>query len=194
MNAKNVRASREREFVTYAEHWHSSRTFLQLGIENPKGSYHQFLGSIVFAAFTLEAFLNHIGETIFESWEELERLPPKAKLKVICEKLRIKPDFASMPWQIVPEIFGIRDKVAHGKNEILRDEQLLSVDDYDEKMGEILRARWQEYATRENAERVREHLEKLCRNIWAETDFDEHALFRSGMQSGTATFLGEIDS
>jgi hypothetical protein len=96
-----------------------------------------------------------------------------------------------MPWQVVPEIFGVRNKVAHGKNELLQDERMLSVDSYDERMGEILRAPWQTYATRENAELAREKVEEICKAIWAKTDFDEHSLFRAGMQSGTAKFVGE---
>lgn len=79
MSTGKVRTSRERLLITYSEHWHSSRTFLKLGIENPTGSYHQFLGSIVFTVFALEAFLNHVGESLFKSWPELEKLTPKGK-------------------------------------------------------------------------------------------------------------------
>lgn len=189
MTSGNVRTSRERLLITYSEHWHSSRTFLKLGIENPQGSYHQFLGSIVFTAFSLEAFLNHVGEALFKSWLELEKLTPKGKIDVIAEKLGIAVDYGSMPWQIVPEIIGVRNKIAHGKNELLQDERMLTVDTYDEKMGEILRAPWQNYATQKSAERAREKVEEICKAIWAKTKFREHELFRSGMQSGSAEFV-----
>jgi hypothetical protein len=189
MAISQVRASRERNLITYSEHWHSSLTFLQLGIENPKGSYHQFLGSIIFTAFALEAFLNHVGESLFKSWADLEKLAPRGKINVIAEKIGLKVDFGAMPWQVVPEIFGVRNKVAHGRNELLQDERMLSVDSYDERMGEILRAPWQTYATRENAERARERVEEICKAVWAKAEFDERTLFRSGMQSGTAEFL-----
>lgn len=179
--------------ITYSEHWHSSRTFLKLGIENPKGSYHQFLGSIVFTAFTLEAFLNHVGEALFKSWPELEKLTPKGKIDVIAEKLGIAVNYGSMPWQIVPEIIGVRNKIAHGKNELLQDERMLTVDTYDEKMGEILRAPWQNYANQKSAERAREKVEEICKTIWAKTSFKEHELFRSGMQSGSAEFVAETE-
>jgi hypothetical protein len=166
---------------------------LKLGIENPKGSYHQFLGSIVFTAFALEAFLNHVGESLFLSWPELEKLTPKGKTDVITEKLGIAVNYGVMPWQIVPEIIGIRNKIAHGKNELLQDERMLTVDNYDQKMGVILRAPWQEYATQQNAEKARDKVEEICKIIWAKTSFKEHELFRSGMQSGTAEFEGETE-
>ena len=169
MPVAQVRASRERNLITCSEHWHSSRTFLQLGIENPKGSYHQLLGSIVFTAFTLEAFLNHVGEALFKSWADLEKLTRRGKINVIAEKLGLEVDFGTMPWQVVPEIFGVRNKIAHGKNELLQDE----------RMGEILWASWQNYATRENAERARDKVEEICKTISAKTEFDEHTLIQN---------------
>ena len=194
MTSSQVRASRERNVITYAEHWHSSQTFLQLGIENPRGSYHQFLGSIVFSAFTLEAFLNHVGEELFKSWAALEKLSPKEKINVIAEKLELEVDWGAMPWQVVPEIIGVRNKIAHGKNELLQDERMLSIDNYDKRMGEILRAHWQDYATRENAESARKNIEQLCKAIWARTNFNQNALFRTGGQTGSAEFIPLADN
>ncbi len=189
MNINKVHKTSEREIITYAEHWHSSRIFLKHGKENQVGSYHQFLGSIVFTAFTLEAFLNHVGNAIFESWSDLERLSPKGKINIICEKLEIEPNFGETPWRIAPEIFGIRNKVAHGKNELLRDEKMLSIDNYDERMGEMLRADWQKYATDKNAECARENVEKICQIIWDKTEFNKDELFQSSMQTGSANFV-----
>lgn len=189
MKPDKVKTTRKHLLITYAEHWHSSRTFLKLGIENPKGSYHQFLGSIVFTAFSLEAFLNHVGESLFASWPELEMLSAKGKVDLITEKLGIKVDYGSMPWQIIPEIIGVRNKIAHGRNELLRDERMLAVDKYDKKMGEILLAEWQSYATRQKAEQAREKVEELCKAIWSKTSFKEHELFQLSGQSGRAEFV-----
>jgi len=186
-----VKTSRERLLITYSEHWHSSRTFLKLGKENPKGAYHQFLGSIVFTAFSLEAFLNHVGEALFKSWPEIEKLTPKGKVSLIAEKLSLKIDFGLMPWQVIPEIMGVRNKIAHGKNELLLDERTLTVDSYDEKMGEILRAPWQNYATQKNAERARKKVKEIYKAIWEKTDFKEFELLKLGLQSGSAEFIGE---
>jgi hypothetical protein len=188
-----VKTSRERLLVTYAEHWQSSQTFLKLGIENPEGSYHQFLGSIVFTAFSLEAFLNHVGEAIFKSWPELEKLTPKGKVNLITEKLGVKVDYGSMPWQIIPEIIGVRNKIAHGKNELLRDERMLTVDTYDEKMGEILRSHWQSYVTQQSAERACEKVQEICKTIWAKANFKELELFEIGGQSGSAEFVADVE-
>jgi hypothetical protein len=128
------------------------------------------------------------------SWPELEKLTPKGKVDVITEKLGIKVNYGFMPWQIVPEIVGIRNKIAHGKNELLQDERMLTVDTYDERMGEILRANWQSYATQQGAERAREKVEEIFKAIWAKTEFKEHELFDIGGQTGSAKLLANKET
>ena len=189
MSKNAVKATRERQLITYSEHWHTSRTLLTLGLENREGCYHQFLASIVFTAFSLEAFLNHIGEIQFETWDELEKLSPKGKIRVLAEKLDVNADFGKRPWQVVPEVFGIRNKIAHGKNELLEDERMLSIDTYDKRMGEMLKAPWQEYATAENAENARDEVEIVIREFWEKVENSSHLLFSTGMQTGSATLM-----
>ena len=181
-----VHTSREREFITYSEHWHTSKVLLMLGVESERGSYHQFLASIVFTAFTLEAFLNHMGEHLFSLWPEMEKLAPKAKLLLICEKLNIEVDFSRLPWQIIPKLFGVRNKIAHGKNELLKDERELGAESYDELLGKMLRTKWQEYGTQENAQDARDQVAALCEIIWDKSDFPHHGLFQFGLQSHAA--------
>jgi len=69
--------------------WHTSKCLLETGVDNPKGSFHQFMASLVFTAFTLEAYLNHIGPKLFDDWHDLERLRPHEKLNTVLEKLQI---------------------------------------------------------------------------------------------------------
>ena len=89
MNAKRkVVVTKERNVTTYAEMWHTSYCLLVKGQEELKMSVHQFRASLIFTAFTFEAYLNHIGAKIFSCWEDLERLSPKEKLNVIAERLR----------------------------------------------------------------------------------------------------------
>ena len=43
--------------ITYAELWHTSRCLLEKGQAEAEGSFHQFMASLVFTPFTLEAYL-----------------------------------------------------------------------------------------------------------------------------------------
>ena len=187
-----VHITLERRVITYSDFWRTSDVLLNRAQEKPEGSYFFLLGSLVFSAFSLEAFLNHIGEHIFKCWEDLEPLPPRSKLTVICERLSISVDWGAMPWQIVPEIVGFRNKVAHGKNALLRLEKIVPKDDeYEEKMREFLFAVWQNYATEENAVCVRARLKDLFKLIHAQANIEGDLLFDYGPQTGDAKVVNK---
>src|SRR6266705_1616098 len=77
--------TRDRVVHTYAELWYASECVLQLGERERTGSSFQFLSSIILTAFSLEAFLNHVGPTVLSSWGRLERVSWRAKLDLLCE-------------------------------------------------------------------------------------------------------------
>jgi len=67
-------------------------------------------------ALTMEAVFNHLGKKLFEDWEVVERsLKPKDKLKMIAQRIGLKVDLGSRPFQLLPEIFGFRDSLVHAK-------------------------------------------------------------------------------
>ena len=110
MNTKDkISISRERDVRTYAEMWHTSRILLLKGQEIQEGAYHQFMASLVFTAFSLEAYLNHLGPKIFRCWESLERLSPKDKLNVVADKIGLEINYGVRPWQVMKDLFGFRD-------------------------------------------------------------------------------------
>lgn len=74
------------------------------------------LSAIVFCAFTLEGFLNHVGAELIEEWNNLfESLAPKAKLVLITDKFKIKFSFGEEPFQSFSKVFQIRNQLAHPK-------------------------------------------------------------------------------
>jgi hypothetical protein len=82
---------------------------------NENGANYQRVSAVLFAAFAVEAHLNHIGELKIPNWDEFKRLPWKSKLFLIGNHLSIVPDFAVQPWGTVEEVFNLRDNLAHGK-------------------------------------------------------------------------------
>jgi len=65
-------------------------------------------------ALTMEAILNILGKRLFQDWEEIERgLSHKKKLQKIAKHLKI--DLGSGSFQLLPEIFGLRDHLVHAK-------------------------------------------------------------------------------
>jgi hypothetical protein len=191
--AASVHISKERQLITYSDFWSTSRSLLESGKSDERGSYYQFLASLVFSAFAFEAFLNHIGEHLFSSWPELERrLSHRAKLALIGERLNVPIDYGRLPWQIIPKLFGFRDKVAHGKNEMLRLEKVVPHDDrYEELMHEFMFADWQKFATEQNASDVRKHLEEIMANLHKVANIESEFLFSHGSQFGSARLIQE---
>jgi hypothetical protein len=71
--------------------------------------------SVVFLAFSIEAYLNHIGEGEVQYWkEDFENLRPVAKLRLLMNKYS-GIDFSRSPFQSFTDIFDIRNQLAHGK-------------------------------------------------------------------------------
>ena len=191
---KQVLVSKKREIKTYTELWHTSYCLLQKGIELPKGCSHQFGASLVFTAFALEAFLNHIGHNLFKCWDELERrLGPREKLNIIAERLQVDVNYGILPWQIVKELFDFRNEIAHGKSKkISSPDKLITLDNFsDTRFGEFIRTKWEEDCTRENAEKARTEVNKIVLKIYEKGDFENDYPFTFGLQSGTAKVIKE---
>jgi len=183
-----VRVNKELKLITYAEHWATAGCLLDRAESEKKGSYHQYLACITFTAFTLEAFLNHIGEELYESWrDDLEQINVRGKIRIIADKVGLKVDWGDTLWQGVAELIVFRNKVAHGKNERLFEEVILPLDKYEEHLNGFLKSDWQEVATMDNAKRLKEVVAEVCLKIWVASGNSEHTLFAQGFQSGSAT-------
>jgi hypothetical protein len=86
--------------------------------ENPRGSNYQRVSAVLFSAFSMEAYLNHVGQQIDPAWESKEReLSWKDKLAFIAVTLGFTAPLGSRPFQTVASIFKLRDRLAHGKTE-----------------------------------------------------------------------------
>ena len=192
MNSKKkVVVTKERNVTTYAEMWHTSYCLLVKGREELKMSVHQFRASLIFTAFTIEAYLNHIGAIIFFCWEDLERLSPKQKLNIIAERLNIKIDYGKRPWQIMKKLFQFRNDIAHGKSLKVKSEKILPLEEHsDVDFSELLeRTRWEKYCTEENAVRAREDVEAIVKIIHSTAGFGYDFPFVSGFQIVGATVV-----
>jgi hypothetical protein len=74
------------------------------------------VSAIVFCAFSLEGYLNHVGNELIPKWHEFfESLNPKAKLVLIADRYDFKFTFGSPPFQSFVTIFEIRNQLAHPK-------------------------------------------------------------------------------
>ena len=190
---KQVEVKSERDVNTYAEFWHTSYCLLEMTNEAKAGSYHLIMGSLVFTAFSVEAYLNHVGSKVFECWGDLEKLSPKEKLNVISEKIGLRVNYGVRPWQLMSELFQFRNDIAHGKShkiEISKIEPLevynANVNSFDSYRAET---RWEKYCTKENAIRAREDFEKIVNTIHSTANILTEYPFQLGLESTGRTLL-----
>jgi hypothetical protein len=191
---RKVIIKKERDVYTYAEMWHTSSCLLKKGIDNREGSYHQFMASLVFTAFTLEAYLNHIGPKLFQCWTDLERLGPREKLNVISEHLGVKVSNGHRPWQIIKKLFGFRNDIAHGKSVVVQSEEVIPLDKHnDELFRELVKPDWENFCTEENAQKAREDVGKIIHLLYeaGKGKSKDDYPFIKGIQLRSAKLLNE---
>ena len=125
-----------------------SRFTLQSAKKDKHGSILNCTASVIFSAFTLEAYFNYLGEIIIPTWSDCEKLRPLEKL---ADKIRIHLDYSRPPFQSCKIIFKIRNSLAHGKTETLtkKDIQIIS----DDFTPDLPQTKWQKLITIKNAER-----------------------------------------
>jgi hypothetical protein len=139
---RKARVKKQRDVRIHAELWHTANCLLDAGKRERAGSTHQFRASLVFRAFSLEAFLNWLGPRLIPHWRYLERLNPRQKLDLLADLIHVTPDYGSHPWKIVKDLFGFRNDIAHGKPETISTETFEDLDEFlDGKLGELIRNR-----------------------------------------------------
>lgn len=185
MKKQSVVTRKERDVRTCSEMWHTSGVLLEKGQQQPEGCIHQFRASLVFTAFALEAYLNHIGPKLFPDWSKLERLGPRNKLKKVAEHLALKVD-GNRPWQVMEDLFGYRNDIAHGRSAQQTSTETVPLDEYRnrESLLQFVPTKWEEYGTQENAERAREDVEAIAYAIHEAANIEDELLpFLHGVQS-----------
>lgn len=180
-----VEVIKEREVKTYTELWHTSWCLLEQGREQERGCAHQFRASIVFTAFTMEAYLNHIGPQIFKCWDSIENLPPTKKLNIIAEKLNVQVDYGKHPWQVMKNLFSFRNTIAHGKSKMIKEEYCVSADDYNSEPLGLIKTGWEKKCTCQYAAKTRKDVENIIEKLHNAAGLADP--FRHGGQSTSAS-------
>ena len=193
--APKIVVTKKRTIHTYAELWHASYCVLQSGLTIAEGSSWQFLSSLVLTAFSFEAYLNHVGAKTFECWEDLDRLPPLAKLELLSEALSVKfPNGpGARPLQTVSKLFTFRNAIAHGRTgEVKYEPVTLDLTKYEKEYRAPLLANWEQLIQSEEfALSAREDVEEVMRIVQSGRKDSTDNLFTTGMGSYGATLVQE---
>lgn len=151
--------------VTFAYMHIGAKFMLKLAEESEDGQLYTLVASLVFSAFTLEAYLNHLGKLRNKEWDEIERKYPKLeKYKSFAEAANIKVDFNVRPYRTMKELFAFRDRMAHGKT--TTEAVSTCINEFEERLPPLhAETDWQAFTTLETARRSIKDVESLIKEL-----------------------------
>ena len=99
-------------YKAYAENMKAAEHFLSMAEGNDLGQRWNLVGAVAFSAFSIEAFINHVGEEqdeVWRKWDKENHPNTEDKLNKINVALdnKLKSQFT--------ELFQLRDMIAHGR-------------------------------------------------------------------------------
>jgi len=152
--------------------WHALKEAKEIKEE----SYLNLMASLVFSAFTIEAYLNHLGAKIIPFWLTIERnLSPSKKLEIIAVQMAKPIDYGHRPFQSFKSIFQLRDLLAHGRTEYLAEETIQILADGDEP--KLPKAEWQKQVTIEKVQRYFDDTKEIIEYLHSASGLDVNPLF-----------------
>lgn len=152
--------------------WHT----LKEAKENETGWYLNCMSSMVFSAFTIEAYLNHLGGNTISFWLTIERnLSPIKKLEIIAKQFSISIDYGARPFQSFKPLFKFRDFLAHGRTEQIEIKSVQVLAEGEQPKLPI--TKWQEQVTLENAKKYFDDVKEMIEFLHANSGDDLNPLF-----------------
>jgi hypothetical protein len=141
----------------------AASNLLRLARSVEEGRFYWSLASIVFAAFTYEAFLNMIGQKVLTTaeWKKVDRASWKEKHRLLFKKLELKSDLSSEPESTLVELFEFRNRIAHGREEEVQIDGISIADIRPLALQEATSTEWEKRCTPEYAAAALEHVRAL---------------------------------
>lgn len=131
-----MRVTRERKFSLRHSLLGAARmAYEDAEAERPGWAYSR-LTCITLSALALEALANAFLKELVEEWQDFERSSTKAKIRIIAEKLSIKPDFEGAPWSNVGWLLGLRNDIVHAKPDHVKNDSVWTREKYDRTVKE----------------------------------------------------------
>ncbi len=111
-----VEVKQNKEFYTFWLLKDAARENLQMLENNSRCNGYARMEAMLLSALAMEAYLNHVGPFLLNSWETIEKsLGPKQKLVLILEVLSHSPSMGHRPYQTFHDMFKFRNLLAHGR-------------------------------------------------------------------------------
>lgn len=186
--AKKYRVQATTTTYTYVYCWIAARQALKRAQEKQRGWFYFNMMAGVFAAFTVEAFLNHLGQGGVKDWEVFERkLGPREKLLLLGQMLHFSADQGKRPFQSLHEMLRLCDALAHGKSVTVASD--LIVDNPEAESARYPEPNWKELCTLASVSRMVEDAELIVRDLSSKTGSRRDPFTSCGRGSSGTTLV-----
>lgn len=157
-----------------------AKHMLGLAEASRDGQLYTLISSLVYSAFTLEAYVNHLGAMRHADWEETERKQAlRKKYKRLAKEAGVKPDFNVRPYRALIDLFAFRDRMAHGRTTTEAVNKVIDADG--PRLPQVASdPEWQAFVTIENARAAIEDVEALVKALHKESGYTGNPFARSG--------------
>ncbi len=181
------KVERERDFHPHHILISAANTALDDAKAKRPGYLYYELTAIMFSALALEALANSFGDHLILRWKDYESSSPIAKLRIVCDSLRIVVDFDHEPWSTVLWLVKFRNKVAHAKPESIRSEALMSEVEFEAKGRDMPESAMEKEISLPNAERSVTAVESILEMLYGKLDpYTASSLLMDGWSGSTS--------
>ena len=173
---------------TYAYCWITARKALKHAEAREAGHFYFCMMAGVFAAFAVEAFLNHTGQQRMHDWATLERrLGPRDKLLLLRQVARWSVDESKRPFQTLRQMLRLRDALAHGKTVTVDTDVVLKQPPRD--VDEWPEPEWKKLCTVPSVKLMVEDAEAIIRDLAKQSGWSRDPLSSVGHGSSSVGLL-----
>jgi hypothetical protein len=184
---KRFRVEREREFKPHHILIGAAKIALESAEQRTPGWIYYELTAITFSALALEALTNSFGKRLVKRWDDFESASPTAKLRVICSRLRVEPDFQNEPWSVIPWLVKFRNKIAHAKPESIKYDKTMTEEEFQKLRLEYPHSKLEMQINLKNAKRSIDAIDQILDLFYPKLNADEkYHLYSSGFSGSTS--------
>jgi hypothetical protein len=128
------------------------------------------IAGLTITAFAVEANFNFLGWKLIDGWNE--RQPFFKKVKQICKHLSVDVDWDNRPFATIKKLKEFRDTLAHGKPEVLEnEEEVILTDDELRKRG-WLTPEWEKFLTGDFVTEAYDDMEVIWKLLLVESGLE----------------------
>lgn len=166
-NIERARVSGRQTTITFVYTHTGAKHMLELAEATRDGQLYTVTSALIYCAFTLEAYLNHLGKLQHADWDEIERnYGKRRKYEMLARSAGLQIDYSRRPYNTLVELFAFRDRMAHGRT--VTENVSVLIDANAPRLPQIVSdSDWQAFATIENARAAIEDVETLVRELHA---------------------------